>query len=268
MIMMKNLAIRTAVMAALATDGGSDESMERDGTTSDGTAVPERIKAEAKTILDAAWKLHEQIVSISSQLLAMAKKCAKAADGDPKLALRMYTAALADAEMHLEKEAKTKAEKAKVAEFLDPKGSWKQYSRTITGSMNDGLDITQYRTESALRAARKAAKDAAGHGGGNANQTPEQKAQAELKRVDGIAVIVAKDDNQIAEKVSLLLKAIKVVDLEEGANKAKILNVLNQALIAVNRLVPADTKVGGEFDAMTHSPIAGNKAGAQVQQGA
>src|SRR5690606_24565655 len=125
----------------------------------------------------------------------------------------------ADAEMRLKAEATTKAQKEAVDEFLKEGSSWLTYVRNISRGLKAGIDPSSCATESAYRAKVKAAQNAPNNGGGRANETPQQKAEREHreteKRLDAIATVVAKDDAEIAGKVSLILKAIKTVDMEE-----------------------------------------------------
>jgi hypothetical protein len=245
--MYRNFALTTALRAAMTQEGGEGEGAEQLAQTPDGTVLPESLKNEGISIIQRAFEIHEQVVSVSLQLLRMAQKCATAAKGNNELALSMFKSALANAETKLRQEHSSKTEKAKVDEFLADNSSWQTYVKNIQGAFKLNLPIGRFKSESALRKAAKEARELQrGSSGGNANQTPEAKAKAEEKRVDTIAVTVAKEDPEIAEKLSVLLKGIKVVNLEEGNHKEKILNVLNQAIVAVNRLIPADTEVKNE----------------------
>jgi hypothetical protein len=133
------------------------------GQAIEGTAISSELHKAAKAAIKAAWQTHEKIVSLSKMLLELAQACVREANGDFKLALSKFDAACGSAahEMRESNKDATGEAKAKLDEFLADDGSWKNYQKGLRQAMKDEFPILEYQTESSLRAARKAAAEAA-----------------------------------------------------------------------------------------------------------
>lgn len=133
------------------------------GQAIEGTAISSELHKAAKAAIKAAWQTHEKIVSLSKMLLELAQACVREANGDFKLALSKFDAACGSAahEMRENHKDATGEDKAKLDEFLADDGSWKAYQKGLRQAMKDEFPILDYKTESSLRAARKAAAEAA-----------------------------------------------------------------------------------------------------------
>lgn len=223
-----NAQVRNAVVATLT----------RDATTEDGTAIPAQIKVAAVAALQAAWDAHKTAVSVSGMILAIAKDCVSAAEGDYTLALSMFNGALADAETEFRKAHKAKAEKSLVDDFFDTGSNWKQYTATIGSAIKEGYDVRKAKSESQLRKQRKDAKEA-------------KNSVTKAKRALAADFDVSKvDETKLAEMVAEATDAKGVLDMEalkEAAEEAELPKApVNEERIHTEATGIADKYIPGE----------------------
>jgi hypothetical protein len=162
--MLNRTMIGTAIALTLnAPAQGGEVVVTGAGKAVEGTVITTDLQNMATQAIEAAWNANKQVVSTSQLILKLAQLAVKEAKGDFKLALNKFDGACADAAAAFRTQhAKAKgAEKAEIDAFLSDEGSWSAYQKSLRGALRDEIDITQYKTESSLRNARKSMKEAA-----------------------------------------------------------------------------------------------------------
>jgi hypothetical protein len=159
---MRNVLLGLAVSSAL--NGPAEVVISGAGARVEGTVISSELQKTARKALQAFWKTAEQAVSASQIVLQLAQQAVKEAGGDVTLAVAKFEAACASAVVDFRQEHKdeTGEAKEKLEDFLADSGIWAQYLRNIKGGMKDfpPAVFETFKTESSLRKARKAIKDA------------------------------------------------------------------------------------------------------------
>ncbi len=159
---MRNQLLGHAV--ALALMAPAEVVISGAGEQVEGTVISAQLQKQAKQALKAIWNIHEKLVSASKMVLELAQAAVKEADGEPKLALAKFDAACAGAVLDFRTEHKEDKgeDKEKLEDFLASDGPWLQYVSNIKGAIKDfpAEVFLTFPTESALRKARKAARQA------------------------------------------------------------------------------------------------------------
>jgi hypothetical protein len=157
---MRNVMLGLAVSSALCMP--AEVVISGAGEAVEGTVISKDLQTQARKAIKAAWGTYEKVVSTSQMVLQLAQAAVKEAKGDFKLALNKFDAAVASAASEFREEHKEASgeDKAKIDEFLSDTGSWKTFCASLRGALKDEFPVLDFQTESSLRAARKAAKDA------------------------------------------------------------------------------------------------------------
>lgn len=158
---MRNVLLGLAVSSALMAP--AEVVIGAEGGALEGTVITKELQKQARAAIKAAWGTHEKMVSTSQLILQLAQSAVTESRGDFTLALSKFDAAIASAASEFREEHKDdKGEDlAKLNDFLGDTGSWKVFTASLRGALKDEFPVLEFKTESSLRAARKAAKDAA-----------------------------------------------------------------------------------------------------------
>ena len=157
---MRTSIIGTVVAANLLNAAPTEGSSLALTQGKEGTVFSKELGDKAIAAIQGAWDIQEQVMSVSQAILDIAKTAVAEAKADTKLATAKFEACIAFAVVHFREDHGNAGaiEKAKIEDFLA--GSWQSYTTSIGQALKDGFDILPYKSESALRAARKAMKDA------------------------------------------------------------------------------------------------------------
>jgi len=172
-----------ATSAELITLEADTESTELGLKAKTGTVITKALGDAAANVLDACWQIEQQVIGTSTAIYRLACEAVKEADGDYKLALTRFDAALLFAmsakRSELEKKAKEMPKdqarelENQIAEFFSSGSNWAQYVSNMRSAMREDFPFVHvtgakkgqpiYPTESALRRARAAAKRLKNH---------------------------------------------------------------------------------------------------------
>jgi hypothetical protein len=205
-------------------------------------------------ILKLQALMTEKAMNTASLIFSIGKECVLAVNASPESATLNSDAKIAKA-IKIFDAAITSAMNTQFSQHTDMlesdkdtfKGTVAQYQRNIRKGMKV-VDITSIATESALRAAVKAAS--AGNTGHSA-PTPEQTAQKEKEKeiIQGLtkddkarleafrsdAVQVAGTSSKVSAAVAELLASVKLVDLSDVHNEDKLIAILSEAITAIKQ---------------------------------
>jgi hypothetical protein len=162
---MRTSFIGSAVASVLmAPASGGDVVVDNAGRQTEGTVISKELHKAAVTAIKAAWKAADTVANASKLVLELAQSAVREADGDEKLALAKFDAAMGSAAVELRMAHKdaTGEEKERLEDFLDKGGIWLQYQSNMRGYIRtfDPEQFQTFKTESAARKARKAIQDA------------------------------------------------------------------------------------------------------------
>lgn len=149
---------------ALALMAPADVVISGAGAAVDGTVISTNLQKMAHKAIKAVWDVTARVQNASAMVLELAKAAVTESDGDEKLALAKFEAAMSSAALDLRtanKEA-TGEERERLEDFLDPKGTWSQYlsnfRRYIKTFPPEQLET--FKSETALRKAAQSIKEA------------------------------------------------------------------------------------------------------------